>query len=287
MNLKYLLFCFLTPIWGYGQFTEITFDDTNNLDLIMIDTVSNPNNIWQIGKPQKSFFNSAYSDPKVMITDSMNSYPINDTSSFYLWYTRIDTTWEFPALTFRYKVDSDSINDFGEILVSRDKGITWYQVGDNESSTYIQCGGCANTVNAFTGRVYSGWVLIHIWSTLGGITPDSTLFKFTFYSDSLENNREGWLIDNFVIEDYPISIRENKKIDQINITPNPAQETIRIHFLDPNIQGQQELKIYSITGQLVLHKMIYPPESEINIKTLKSGVYIYNIGDHRGKIVVE
>ncbi|UTW66818.1 T9SS type A sorting domain-containing protein [bacterium SCSIO 12643] len=75
--------------------------------------------------------------------------------------------------------------------------------------------------------------------------------------------------------------------EKLGISPNPAQETIRIQFLDPNIRDAQELKIYSITGQLVLHQMIYPPESEINIETLESGVYMYVIGDQRGKMVVE
>jgi len=75
--------------------------------------------------------------------------------------------------------------------------------------------------------------------------------------------------------------------EKFGISPNPAQETVRIQFLDPNIRDAQELKIYSITGQLVLHQMIYPPESEINIETLESGVYMYAIGDYRGKIVVE
>ena len=30
---------------------------------LQIDTLSNPNNIWQIGVPQKTIINSAYSSP--------------------------------------------------------------------------------------------------------------------------------------------------------------------------------------------------------------------------------
>jgi hypothetical protein len=74
---------------------------------------------------------------------------------------------------------------------------------------------------------------------------------------------------------------------EIRISPNPVKETIRIQFLDPNTRTPQELKIYSITGQLVFQQMINPPESDINIETLESGVYMYSIGDERGKIVVE
>jgi len=43
--------------WDY----DINFEDTNQFFRLNIDTISNPNNIWQIGEPQKTVFTSAYS----------------------------------------------------------------------------------------------------------------------------------------------------------------------------------------------------------------------------------
>ena len=57
------------------------FDDPQLEDYIFIDTINNPNNIWQIGLSQKTFLSSS---DVVMITDTLNSYPANDTSSFIL-----------------------------------------------------------------------------------------------------------------------------------------------------------------------------------------------------------
>ena len=283
MNFKFLLAFCLLPFGGIGQ-QIITFDDTNYLDLIMIDTISNPNNIWQIGRPQKLVFDSAHTKPNVIITDTVNTYPINDTSSFYLWHVEHKHFGWWPVLEFRYKIDADSQKDFGEISFSPDKGITWYNVLNDTIPITV-----APSNKPFTGEK-NKWVDCFIgfstWDASFGYT-DSILFKFTFYSDSISESMDGWMIDNIKMYDFITNVREHKRLPQINISPNPAQETIRIQFLDPNIRDSQELKIYSITGQLVLRQMIYPPESEINIETLESGVYMYAIGDQRGKMVVE
>ncbi|UTW66819.1 T9SS type A sorting domain-containing protein [bacterium SCSIO 12643] len=267
--MKYLLTICLFPLEVFSQSAiRISFDDTNNLDLITIDTVSNPNNIWQIGKPQKSNFTSSTTQPNAIVTDTINPYSVNDTSTFYLWFPKLNSSWEWPELNFVYMVDMDSVNDFGEIQYSRDKGITWQIIDDGQ----------------FKGHS-SNWQGFTFGASWGN--SDSLLFKFTIYSDSVSEGRDGWIIDDIYMFDFPQSVYENNKETKVKITPNPAQETIRIQFLDPNIRDSQELKIYSITGQLVLHQMIYPPESEINIETLESGVYMYVIGDYRGKMVVE
>ncbi|UTW66823.1 T9SS type A sorting domain-containing protein [bacterium SCSIO 12643] len=288
MNLRYLFIFCLCPVWLMGQWTSpINFEDSNYLDLIIIDTLSNPNNIWQIGKPQKVLFDSAQTSPNAIITDTVNTYPINDTSSFYLWHTNHLTPYNWPALLFNYKIDSDSLYDFGKIEFSTDKGVSWYSLADTNLPYNLRCSSCKDL---FTGNSGSDWLDFGIafvgWDDYFGYT-DSILFKFTFYSDGIHNDREGWMIDNIFTYDYYMDVQESNNVSQINITPNPAQETIRIQFLDPNIRDAQELKIYSITGQLVLHQMTYPPESEINIEMLESGVYMYIVGDQRGKMVVE
>ncbi|UTW66821.1 T9SS type A sorting domain-containing protein [bacterium SCSIO 12643] len=286
MDFKYILFFCLLPFGTLGQ-EVISFDDTSNLDLIIIDTLSNPNNIWQIGKPQKGSFNSAYSDPNVMVTDTINPYPINDTSVFYLWYTEHKEPGWWPTLEFKFKTDTDSLNDYGEIQFSPDKGSTWFKVEDNNPGISVNCN--CNRNNPFTGRNLH-WTDMFIgfgnWDDNYGYT-DSILFKFIFYSDNIPDVKDGWIIDDIKMYDYISNIVEKNIELKININPNPAQETIRIQFLDPNIRDAQELKIYSITGQLVIHQMINPPKSEINIETLEPGVYMYTIGDQRGKMVVE
>ena len=82
------------------------------------------NNIWQIGVPQKTLFNQANSQPNVIITDTINNYGTNDTSSFTVRYN----TYNCPYAFGKYYVDSDSLNDFGIIEISIDSGQTWINI---------------------------------------------------------------------------------------------------------------------------------------------------------------
>ena len=62
----------------------IDFDSPNSQNNhIIIDTISNPDNIWQIGVPSKTIFDSAYSLTHAIVTDTLNAYPVNDTSSLH------------------------------------------------------------------------------------------------------------------------------------------------------------------------------------------------------------
>ncbi|MBA3683111.1 MAG: hypothetical protein H0W73_18400 [Bacteroidetes bacterium] len=64
----------------YNQF----FDgfNTNPSNSIIVGIQTSSTNIWQIGAPQKTMFNSASTLPKVIITDTINTYPINNVSTF-------------------------------------------------------------------------------------------------------------------------------------------------------------------------------------------------------------
>ncbi|MBN2668164.1 MAG: hypothetical protein JXR60_02945 [Bacteroidales bacterium] len=125
-----LLFTFLsysvvTYSKSYDNYT-IDFDNQYFLDRLVIDTVYNPNNIWQIGSPQKNTFVSVYSIPKVIVTDTINSYPNNDTSQFVIKYVSDElggVQWPHTViLAGQYQVNSDTLYDFGMIEFSPDNG---------------------------------------------------------------------------------------------------------------------------------------------------------------------
>jgi len=264
---------------------------------VKLDTSSQ--NIWQVGIPQKTFFDSAYSISKAIVTDTVISYDTSVDSyfeitiplSFYLFDVLVD---------FQHKFQTDTLRDGGRIEVSYDKGVTWqniiedtldYAVISEFENMYETHDTLYDGSYGFSG-LSDDWQhtrLFWIWAFPLKMFPDDMSLRFYFISDTINTNKEGWMIDDIVISyvDLGSGISEKSSNSKISLSPNPAQETIRIQFLDPNIRDSQELKIYSITGQLVLHQMIYPPESEINIETLESGVYMYAIGDQRGKIVVE
>jgi len=114
---------------SWGDNYCLFFDNGDNLDHLFIDTVNYPENIWQIGRPQKTVFNEAQSLPNVMITDTLNSYPVNNSSIFIIKDIVSYGMMEgIENLTGYFNVQSDSLNDYGKIEFSPDKGITWYDL---------------------------------------------------------------------------------------------------------------------------------------------------------------
>src|SRR5688572_3750756 len=79
-----ILFLFFSAGFSFCQFQVLQqyFDgaDTakNNSIIIQFDTGSP--NIWQVGKPQKKLFTRAATVPKALVTDTVKSYPNNNTS---------------------------------------------------------------------------------------------------------------------------------------------------------------------------------------------------------------
>ena len=85
MKLTLLLFSALFSLNSMSQDLTQYFDGADtlvyNAILIEIDT----NSVWQIGPPNKEVhFKSASTVPNVIVTDTINPYPINDTSRFQI-----------------------------------------------------------------------------------------------------------------------------------------------------------------------------------------------------------
>jgi hypothetical protein len=98
--------------------------------LIYRDTTANLNCVWQIGRPQKPVFDSAWSYPNAIVTDTAHAYPTNDTSSFIIGQSTL-AGWlsNGTAKLFGwYKVNSDSLTDYGTIELSVDSGTTWINI---------------------------------------------------------------------------------------------------------------------------------------------------------------
>ena len=64
-----------------GIWHVINFD--TSYKYIHIDTSGQ--NIWQVGIPQKTYFNSSYSPSRAIVTDTVNDYPVNNYSYFDLY----------------------------------------------------------------------------------------------------------------------------------------------------------------------------------------------------------
>ena len=267
---------------SFAQFDwELNFDPfTSYSDRILIDTISNPNCIWQIGKPNKAVFSSAHSIPNAIVTDTLNTVPANDTSVFYLKHVRDNgpLPYHLFKLRFWYQMQGDS-TDFGTIEISPDTGQTWINVLTQDTAFQMNWLSLKPTLNGST----NGWQLFDLnmetWASANNIgfpnfpiylTADTILFRFTYITDSSAAPYDGWMIDDFALADVWEGIEEINNDDLISVFPNPASNEL---FIQQKIKtNKQSIQVFDYAGRIVMEKVDFSNQS-IDTKQLQNGVY--------------
>ena len=263
-------------IAGFTQFpNHINFDDSINLFRIHIDSTL-IDNLWQIGQPNKSVFTSAHSLPNAIVTDLHNPYPTNNTSIFYLGTGGdFGSKYHVAALYFYYKMDSDTLNDFGKIELSPDHGNTWVNIFSNNNFYEIldsldglfKSNSSGDTV-VFNGTT-KGWYYFWSMFNLPNYGFDSIIYRFTFHTDNVTENRDGWMIDDFTFGDaWENVVNQNTSY---SFYPNPAQDIITIRSKNQITH----FEIRNVMGLLVYNENKAMSHLSINIIDLKPGIYMY------------
>jgi hypothetical protein len=198
-----------------GPFTVISFEEPSPY----ITIVPLSQNIWQIGAPHKTFFNSAYTPPNAIVTDTINNYPVNNLSSFELIVGAFNAPF-YPwclFIDFHHKYDTDTLSDGGYITVSWDNGLTWMNIVDDTANNYGVTPhrpsfsyGNTNLYDTIS-TLYSGehgfsgnsggWVhSCMAWydnpcKKRPEYPSDTMRLRFNFISDGIQQNHEGWMVD--------------------------------------------------------------------------------------------
>jgi len=259
--------------WEYFIDFDSPYSQNNH---IIIDTISNPDNIWQIGVPSKTVFDSAYSLTHAIVTDTLNAYSVNDTSSFILKHIRPGVLGgnESLQLNFWFKFNSDSLTDFGMVEASVDNGITWINLLTEDTTYYLKW---LEPKPVLTGNS-NGWqhfsLELSILTNLLGYS-DTLLYRFTFISDSVQTNKDGWMLDNFHLIDWWEGIDEFENSDKVNIYPNPSNGivTIESSIINPR---DLRIEIYNEIGILVLNKELNSNNLRLD---LPNGMYFIKLVD--------
>jgi hypothetical protein len=279
---KIVVFLFLLfPVsFGFCQ-KWITFDDSTNLFRIQIDTTL-PNNIWQIGQPQKPTFTSSHSIPNGIVTDLHNTYPINNSSIFYFGTGGDNLSKEhFSYIWFWYKMDCDSLNDFGKVEVTRDMGNTWWNLVNlawdvfDSAGNYIMGIGDGDTI-AFTGKT-KGWYHFYGQLPLSNTFVDSIIYRFTFHSDNVPDNRDGWIIDDINFGEILETVFTQDK--EFKVYPVPVNDWL-------NVTSKQIVHAYeisNISGEILEGGTCDLSHFQINVSTLIPGLYFYKFKSISGQ----
>lgn len=260
------------------------------------DTLSNPNNIWEIGVPNKFAFDTAYSEPNCMITDLDNPYPVNDTSYFILEY---EAGYGFQhgqqvELEGYYWVDSDSLNDYGTIEISIDQGNSWIDMLNDTVYVFdFEWGGERPILTGNSG----GWKSFSYWSSnlaqnFNVDYGDTVMYRFGFISDGQSDTLDGLMFDNIRMTDWAMSVPEYSMGDfQSKAYPNPTSKEVSIIFSNPQAR-EASCVIIDAYGRIVKSSQTTTTESlHFDLQDLEHGMYYYRVqmADEvsKGKIVVQ
>jgi len=287
MKIIFAFLSFFLLSWnGYSQIYNQYFDgaDTSasNSMFIELDTVNS--NIWQIGPPQKSIFNSAATTPNALVTDTANTYPINDTSVFIINVDYSLFNWGIFALQWKQKIDLENNSDVGEVEFSLDGGLSWENAYDNPY-VYNYYGFDIGNIGYWNGGIgFSGvdtsWKDVWLCYDMSFLFQNEALqVRFTFKSDSVNTNQEGWLIDNMSSHiTFIHTINENPQEDYIVIFPNETSGEL-------NIQAKkrdgyhiiEEMELINLEGKVVEKFGTCPTKFKIDIGNHAAGLYYLKI----------
>ena len=258
--------------------------DTSFSNSIIIEPDPDSSNIWQAGPPQKVIFDSAATQPNAMVTDTVNLYPVSNVSSFIAKVNFNFPTFGIFALQWKQKLDMDSDFDGGIIEFSIDSGITWQNVFNNP---YVynfygfqpaNADTLANGQYAFSGTD-SAWRDIWLcfdYSWLMQFQMDDTaLFRFTFMSDSVDNGKEGWMIDNMIAHiTFQHTIKEVSSDKYLNVYPNPSSRIVHIEtekVMDYHIIEIMEL--VDVHGRIIEKWSNIPTKFWFDASSYAEGLY--------------
>lgn len=278
--------------WYYFIQDSISFETPTQSLLLE----SSSDNIWQIGRPQKQYFDQAYSGSNAIVTDTLLPYPPNSHSWFDIFLSSQNYGSNYPwnlFIKFKQKLDTETGKDGGYISVSYDKGLSWLNIirdtvypgaspfgGDG---LYYEYDTLYNGEPGFSG-LSDGWeskiiywhqiiVKERDWENIG----DTMIVRFNFISDDFDTGEEGWMVDDIVL--YAEELGGGTTVDRlsrVSIYPNPVTDHINIAF--DKKQADATIELYDLQGRLV--KQIESVKGDFFVLpkgNLKSGIYLLRL----------
>ena len=271
----------IDPFLGIVPLAECDFSDT-----CMYVVIPDPsNNLWVYGESQKTSLSHV---GKVLITDSVQSYPNGTNASLEIHWP----TWnQYPLsliMGFHHSMHSDSLHDGGIIEVSRDYGATWTNVIEDQTNMlflsnelYTSNDTLYTGEKGFSGSFSDRYTEIEwIWLfPIKDFPTDTMYYRFRFISDTIDQTKEGWMISDltFSFADLGSGIEEVALFD-ISITPNPSNGWIAI-----NSSSEVERAILRDLNGNVVHTELLDNKKVLNISGLSKGLFFLQLdsSDHR------
>ncbi|WP_299886069.1 glycosyl hydrolase [uncultured Lacinutrix sp.] len=231
-----------------GELNVVNSFETASDELLIV------NNVWERGVPSGTSLNATATGTSAYGTNLSGNYPA-DTEAYLMSNCYDFTLISNPILKFQMAFELETDWDWGNVEYSIDGGSNWailgtvnsqpnwYNSSDSDATgTCFNCPGAQWTGNATTMTEYAYNFTAN--ATLGETdltTADNITFRIALHSDNIEN-REGMVIDDFVIEGTQIVSRVSPKayLQGALLNPNVGEEhlmrdDLRIAGLIPTI----------------------------------------------------
>jgi Secretion system C-terminal sorting domain len=259
--------------------------DTSLFDAILVNIDTGSSNIWQIGRPQKTVFDSASTLPNAIVTDTLLQYPTNTTSRFTAkiynqWW------WGIMALQWKQKLDIDSTGDGAIIEFTTDHGTTW-QNAFNNPFVYNFYGFEPGSQDTLTSGEYvlngtdTTWRDVWLCFDMSWVStfPDTILFRFTFKSDSINTGKDGWMIDNMMAHITIIhTAKSTVQTDYINVYPNPSGNIVHIEAEKlEDFHIIEHMELINSQGKVVQHWQNLPTKFWFDVSNFADGNYTLKV----------
>jgi len=271
-----------------------TFDMNSPTDSTLwyfsFDTLQ-PNNLWSLGRPSKTLFASGYSGPRALVTDTLDPYPINNVSSFTFsiknctWWNNGGCGSYGPCNVYvATKIDSDSLLDGGTIEVSHNGSPFINLIEDSLAYIGPDPYSINDTVASLGKPGFSGsssnWIEFGIiyWPATVGF--DTITFRFTFASDAIQTNKDGWMIGLVQTDGIFEGIDKIPAPGMLSASPNPGNGLFDVEMKDAFKGG--EATVFSIKGRKVRSCRLTESHGVLDLRDLPDGLYIlqYIHGKH-------
>jgi hypothetical protein len=283
---KKIFFLFLLSILSIPSFSQCDWFSDFEPGYPDFSIIPDSTHLWQVGLANKNFLNTVLDSDHIIITDTLADYPNNVNSSFTIFPFCYLVGDQATLLTFDIKIDADTLRDGLYIEFSLDGGFIWTNIkydswapyNDTELSDTL-----ANGEYGFSGREEKsvGFASCVSYNVTGPI-----MFRFNFISDSIDNHREGCMIDNISVTHL-----QCEGIEEITgnyhfsgVYPNLVSN---ISFLQIKNQNQKIKSIQFFSSLGMLEKTISQPYQNnfpILKKDFSPGIYFYRIQLVNGKM---
>lgn len=259
---------------------------------LFIDTVDYKRNQWQIGRPNKRVFDSAFTYPNAIVTDTSAPCLPNDTSVFVLKIASsgFPNEYELYWFSFVYQLDIDT-GDIAMLEVSIDSGKAWINVlkDTNNYFDWTRPGAIKPDLATSTTKWDSAVIVPHVLPTPYN---DTLLLRFTLITGSDTTARDGWMIDHIATQ-YPTEGVADISRPLFQLYPNPASSDVRLSFA----QGLSRNCILSVIDGLGRQVFVQglnkgSTDYSLSVRGWTKGLYFIELADVKGnksvrKLMVE